>query len=99
MIDYAKKHADRTVVLCLFTDGEDHTPDETQRLAEELSRLPNVCAVLVGPLEEQFRLKFRERVQPLEAAGKLILFGMGDADRAVGELKAKLNELEKEAQS
>ena len=97
MLDYAKEHPDRTVVLCLFTDGEDHTPNETHRLAEELARQPNVCVVLVGPLEEQFRLGWRQRLEALRQSGKLILFGMNDAGRAVNELKEKLKTLDKEA--
>jgi hypothetical protein len=94
MLEYAQRHPNKTIVLCLFTDGEDHTPKETRRLAEAISRLPNVCAVLVGPLEEQFRANFRRQLQPLEARGKLIVFSMGDADRAVNELRAKLDKLE-----
>jgi len=97
MLDYAKAHPNRTIVLCLFTDGEDHTPEETRRLAEELSQQPNVCAVLVGPLEDQFRLGCRQQLEALARSGKLILFGMNDADRAVDDLKAKLNALDKEA--
>jgi predicted metal-dependent peptidase len=97
MLEYAQRHSNQTIVLCLFTDGEDHTPKATRRLAEAISRLPNVCAVLVGPLEEQFRADFRKQLQPLEAGGKLILFSMGDADRAVNELRAKLVKLDEEA--
>jgi predicted metal-dependent peptidase len=97
MLEYAQRHSSQTIVLCLFTDGENHTPKETRRLAEAISRLPNVCAVLVGPLEEQFRADFRKQLQPLEAGGKLILFSMGDADRAVNELRAKLVKLDEEA--
>jgi chitinase len=52
--------------------------------------------VLVGPLEEQFRGNFRKELEPLEASGKLIVFSMGDADRAVEELKAKLERLDQE---
>ncbi len=97
MLEYAQRHSNQTVILCLFTDGEDHTPKETRRLAEAISRLPNVCAVLVGPLEEQFRAHFRKQLEPLEASGKLIVFSRGDADRAVDELKAKLVKLDEEA--
>ncbi len=90
MTDYAKAHPNDLVVLCLFTDGEDHTPRETRDEAENLSSQPNVCVVLVGPLEEQFREDFRQRLEPLEQSGKLIIFGMSDADRAVAELREKL---------
>lgn len=90
MLDYARRHPNEKVVLCLFTDGEDHTPNETAQLVREINALPNVCAVLVGPLEEQFRLDFRQRLKPLEESGKLILFGMGDASRAVDDLKQRL---------
>ncbi|GBC92733.1 hypothetical protein HRbin15_01210 [bacterium HR15] len=96
MLNYAKEYPDRKMVLCLFTDGEDHTPAETQHLAAELSRLPNVCAVLVGPLEEQFRMGFRHRLEALRQSGKLILFGKDDAGRALDELKAKLDQLDRE---
>jgi predicted metal-dependent peptidase len=97
MLEFAQRHSNQTVILCLFTDGEDHTPKETRRLVETISRLPNVCAVLVGPLEEQFRANFRKQLEPLETSGKLIVFSMGDADRAVNELKAKLVKLNEEA--
>lgn len=97
MLAYAKEHPDRAILLCLFTDGEDHTPDETRCLAEKLSQQPNVCAVLVGPLEEQFRLGCRQQLEALGRSGKLILFGMNDADRAVEELREKLEKLDKEA--
>lgn len=96
MLDYAQRHSNRTIVLCLFTDGEDHTPQETRHLAEAISRQTNVCAVLVGPLEERFRSNFRKELEPLEASGKLIVFSLGDADRAVEELKAKLERLDQE---
>jgi len=93
MLDYAKENPNRTIVLCLFTDGEDHTPEETRRLAEELSQQPNVGAVLVGPLKEQLRMGFRQRLEAVQRSGKLILFGMNAADRAVHEVEAELNHL------
>jgi predicted metal-dependent peptidase len=97
MLDYAKAQPNRTVVLCLFTDGEDHTPEETRRLAEQISQQPNVRAVLVGPLEDQFRKRMREQLDALDRRGKLILFGMNDADRALDDLSEKLAQRNKEA--
>jgi hypothetical protein len=99
LLDYAKAQPDRTVVLCLFTDGEDHTPEETRRLAEQIRKQPNVCAVLVGPLEEQFKDDLdgmRKRLGALDRSGKLILFGMNDARNALDKLREKLVQRNKE---
>jgi len=94
LLDYAKAQPDRTVVLCLFTDGEDHTREETRRLAEQISQQPNVRAVLVGPLEEGFQMDMEERLGVLK--DKLILFGRDDIDRALDELSEKLAQPNKE---
>jgi hypothetical protein len=97
LLDYAKAQPNRTVVLCLFTDGENHTPEETRRLAEQISQQPNVRAVLVGPLEDQFRMGMRQRLGALDRSGKLILFGMKDVRNALDELREKLAQPNKEA--
>jgi len=98
MLDYAKAQPDRTVVLCLFTDGENHTSEETRRLAEQIRKQPNVCAVLVGPLEEGFQKRMREQLGAFDRSDKFILFGMDkkDADRALKELSEKLVQQNKE---
>lgn len=84
------KKTGKPVVLCLFTDGEDHSPQETRKVAEQLAQMNNVKYLLVGPLKEQYRLLFQSNLQPLAQAGKLIVFGENDALRALDEARQGL---------
>jgi len=80
----------KPIVLCLFTDGEDHSPQETRKVAEQLAQMSDVKYVVVGPLKEQFRLRIQQSLQPLKDAGKLVLFGENDAGRAIEEVRTGL---------
>lgn len=84
------KNKQRQVVLCFFTDGEDHSPQETRKVAEQLAQQDHLKAILVGPLKEQYRLKIQRTLEPLEKAQKLIVFSAYDAGNAIEELKKRL---------
>ncbi len=94
MLEQVQRAPQQDFILGLFTDGENHSSSRrTTHLAAELARQRNLKAVLVGPLDEQFRHRFRQQLRPLDEAGKLIVFGMDDASRAVDELKRRLQKL------
>ncbi|MER3402227.1 MAG: hypothetical protein C4336_07135 [Armatimonadota bacterium] len=81
---------DRQVVLWLMTDGEDHSPRETRKLAEELAQQPGLVVLMVGPLKEQYRLQIQRTLEPLEKNQKLIVFSENDAGDALRKLKTHL---------
>lgn len=81
---------DRQVVLCLLTDGEDHSPQKTHKLAEELAQQPGLVAFMVGPLKEQYRLQIQRTLEPLERNQKLIVFSENDLGDALRKLKTYL---------
>ncbi len=85
------RNAGKPIVLCLLTDGEDHSPQETRKVAEQLAQMDNVKYVVVGPLKESYRLRIQRSLQPLKDAGKLVLFGENDAGRAIEEVRQGLN--------
>lgn len=84
------QNQNRQIVLCLFTDGENHAPEQTRKIAEKLAQQEKLTAILVGPVKEQYRLTIRKSLEPLGKAQKLILFSPSDTGDAVRQLKSRL---------
>lgn len=79
------------VALALLTDGEDHKIAETKRVAEQLAGIENVKAVLVGPVENEFRMQIEKSLEPLHKAGKLVVFGGMDVQGGVDRFRDLMN--------
>jgi len=91
---YLKQLPDRKAILCLFTDGECHSPQETREIANQLAQDPQVAAVVVGPVLDKYRASVEnEYYAPLNDAGKLFVFGETDAYDALDRLKERLHAL------
>jgi uncharacterized membrane protein len=92
---YMKQEPRRKAILCLFTDGECHSPKETRELADQLARDSQVVAVVVGPVLNQYRASVEnDYYAPLRDAGKLFIFGDTDALDTLDRLKERLYALE-----
>ncbi|GIV06250.1 MAG: hypothetical protein KatS3mg016_1825 [Fimbriimonadales bacterium] len=92
---YLQQLPGRKAILCLFTDGECHAPQETREIANQLAQDPQVVAVVVGPVLDKYRASVEnEYYAPLNDAGKLFVFGETDAYDALDRLKERLHALE-----
>jgi hypothetical protein len=92
---YTAQHPERKFVLCLFTDGECHTPKETREQAARLAQDNRVAAVVVGPVINRYRRAVENNYYaPLYDAGKLFVFGETDARDTLARLKERLRTLE-----
>jgi len=92
---YTAQYPNRKFVLCLFTDGECHTPKETREQAARLAQDSRVAAVVVGPVINRYRRAVENSYYaPLHDAGKLFVFGETDGLDALARLKERLRALE-----
>ncbi|GIV08107.1 MAG: hypothetical protein KatS3mg019_0198 [Fimbriimonadales bacterium] len=93
---YIPQQPDRKFVLCLFTDGECHEAQATREVAQQLAQHPQVVAVVVGPVLDQYRASVENRYYaPLRDAGKLFVFGGTDLGDALERVKERLQTLER----
>ncbi|MCS6920278.1 MAG: VWA domain-containing protein, partial [Fimbriimonadales bacterium] len=89
---YIQQQPDRKAVLCLFTDGECHSAQETRMLAQQLAQNSQVVAVVVGPVLNKYRASVEnDYYAPLRDTGKLFVFGETDALDALGRVKEHLH--------
>ncbi|OYT69549.1 MAG: hypothetical protein CFK48_07895 [Armatimonadetes bacterium CP1_7O] len=96
---YLQQLPDRRAILCLFTDGECHSPQETRAIANQLAQDPQVVAVVVGPVLDKYRASVEnDYYEPLNNAGKLLVFGETDAYDALDRLKERLKALDSKTQ-
>ncbi|MCX7924388.1 MAG: VWA domain-containing protein [Fimbriimonadales bacterium] len=92
---YLRQQSGRKAILCLFTDGECHSADETRTQAAQLAQNPQVVAVVIGPVLSQHRASVEnDYYAPLRDAGKLFVFGETDALDTLERLKERLHALE-----
>jgi type II secretory pathway pseudopilin PulG len=92
---FTAQYPERKFVLCLFTDGECHTPKETREQAARLAQDSRVAAVVVGPVINRYRRAVENNYYaPLYDAGKLFVFGETDGLDALARLKERLRALE-----
>ncbi|MCS7301736.1 MAG: VWA domain-containing protein [Fimbriimonadales bacterium] len=92
---YAQQQPDRKLVLCLLTDGECHAAAETRAQAAQLAQSPQVVAVIVGPVLNQYRASVEnDYYAPLRDAGKLFVFGETDALDTLERVKQHLRSIE-----
>jgi len=92
---FTVQYPERKFVLCLFTDGECHTPEETRKQAARLAQDNRVVAVVVGPVINRYRRAVEnEYFAPLYDAGKLFVFGETDGLDVLARLKERLRALE-----
>jgi hypothetical protein len=92
---FTTQYPERKFVLCLFTDGECHTPKETREQAARLAQDSRVAAVVVGPVINRYRRAVENNYYaPLYDAGKLFVFGETDGLDALARLKERLRALE-----
>jgi len=92
---FTAQYPERKFVLCLFTDGECHTPKETREQAARLAQDRRVAAVVVGPVINRYRRAVENNYYaPLHDAGKLFVFGETDGLDALARLKERLRALE-----
>ena len=92
---FTAQYPERKFVLCLFTDGECHTPKETREQAARLAQDSRVAAVIVGPVINRYRRAVENSYYaPLHDAGKLFVFGETDGLDALARLKERLRALE-----
>jgi len=92
---FTTQYPERKFVLCLFTDGECHTPKETREQAARLAQDSRVAAVVVGPVINRYRRAVENNYYaPLYDAGKLFVFGETDALDTLARLKERLRTLE-----
>ncbi|MCS6923828.1 MAG: VWA domain-containing protein [Fimbriimonadales bacterium] len=92
---YIERQPDRKAVLCLFTDGECHSAQETRLLAQQLAQNPQVVVVVVGPVLNKYRAAVEnEYYAPLRDAGKLFVFGETDALDTLERVKERLRTIE-----
>jgi hypothetical protein len=92
---FTAQYTERKFVLCLFTDGECHTPKETREQAARLAQDSRVAAVVVGPVINRYRRAVENNYYaPLHDAGKLFVFGETDGLDALARLKERLRALE-----
>lgn len=92
---FTAQYPERKFVLCLFTDGECHTPKETREQAARLAQDRRVAAVIVGPVINRYRRAVENSYYaPLHDAGKLFVFGETDGLDALARLKERLRALE-----
>jgi hypothetical protein len=92
---FTTQYPERKFVLCLFTDGECHTPKETREQAARLAQDRRVAAVVVGPVINRYRRAVENNYYaPLYDAGKLFVFGETDGLDALARLKERLRALE-----
>jgi hypothetical protein len=92
---FTAQYPERKFVLCLFTDGECHTPKETREQAARLAQDRRVAAVVVGPVINRYRRAVENNYYaPLYDAGKLFVFGETDGLDALARLKERLRALE-----
>lgn len=96
---YLRQLPDRKAILCLFTDGECHSPQETRAIANQLAQDPQVVAVVVGPVLDKYRASVEnDYYEPLNKAGKLLVFGETDAYDALDRLHERLKALDSKTQ-
>lgn len=92
---YIQQYPERKFVLCVFTDGECHAAQATRQVAAELAQNPQVVAVVVGPVINQYRASVENSYYaPLRDAGKLTVFGETDMWDALARVKERLQALE-----
>lgn len=92
---YIRQQPERKAIMCLFTDGECHAVQKTRKLAAQLAEDPQVVAVVVGPVLNEYRASVEnEYYAPLRESGKLFIFGDTDALDTLNRLKERLHALE-----